>query len=127
MGDIKMRYGNRLRLDVRYPGKPARGLPEPAAEIPVHYMDARLFVACRKPGAGMRLKTRLAEKVTCPACLKLLNLPAPSQQPSCGATAGSTTLSAESAQYQSAKKPIIMQDPPLVVPPRRIRPARGFC
>lgn len=25
MGDIKMHYGNRLRLDVRYPGKPARG------------------------------------------------------------------------------------------------------
>jgi hypothetical protein len=69
MGDVKLNYGNRLRLDVRYPGKPARGLPEPAAEIPVHYMDARLFVACRKPGAGMRLKTRLAEKVTCPAHL----------------------------------------------------------
>lgn len=97
MGDVKLHYGNRLRLDVRYPGKPDRGQPEPLAGAPVHYMDAALFVSCRVRGAGVRLKTRLAEKVTCPACRKILNLPAHPKQPPQGSPAGATTLSAESA------------------------------
>ena len=125
MGDIKLRYGNRLRLDVRYPGKPNNGQPEPLPGTPVHFQWPSGRVACGIHGAGMRHKTKLITHITCPHCLRALNLPAPSQQPSCGATAGSATLSAESAQDPGAKKPIIMQAP-LVVPPRRIRPARGF-
>ena len=96
MGDVKLHYGPRLRLDGRYPGKPARGLPEPAPEIPVHFMTAQLFIACRKPGGAMRLKTSVPGNVTCPKCLKMMNLPAHPKQLSCGAT----TLSAESAQVR---------------------------
>ena len=105
MGDVKLNYGNRLRLDVRYPGKPARGLPEPAAEIPVHYMDARLFVARRKPGGAMRLKTSVPGNVTCPKCLKLMNLPAHPKQSPRGSLTGATGPSVDPA-ICSAKKPI---------------------
>jgi len=97
MGDVKLCYGPRLRLDVRYPGKPARGLPEPAAEIPVHHMNAQLFITCRKPGGAMRLKTSVPGNVTCPKCLKLMNLPAHSKQRPCGSPAGATGLSADPA------------------------------
>ena len=81
----------------RYPSAPATGPVEPGAEIPVHFMNAQLFIACRKPGGAMRLKTSVPGNVTCPKCLKLMNLPAHPKQPSCGAPAGATTLSAESA------------------------------
>ena len=97
MGDVKLHYGNRLRLDVRYPGKPNKGQPEPLPGAPVHYADARLFVACRIRGAGVRLKTQRAGKVTCPACLAKLNLHAHPKQPPCGSPAGATSLSADSA------------------------------
>ena len=94
----------------RYPSAPATGPVEPGAEIPVHFMNAQLFIACRKPGGAMRLKTSVLGNVTCPKCLKLMNLPAHPKQPSCGAPAGGATPSAESAQCLSAKKPsFIMQ------------------
>jgi hypothetical protein len=105
MGDVKLHYGNRLRLDVRYPGKPPRGLPEPAPEIPVHHMNAQLFITCRKPGGAMRLKTSVPGNVTCPKCLKLLNLPAHPKQPPCESPAGATGLAVDPA-ICSAKKPI---------------------
>lgn len=126
MGDVKMHY-QRLRLDVRYPGKPDRGQPEPAPGTPVHFQWPTGRVACGIRGAGMRRKTRLITHITCPHCLRTLNLPAPSQRPPCESPAGSATLSAESAQGLSAKKPsIIMQCPRLVVPPHWPRLMRGF-
>ena len=91
----------------------------------VHLYTPNLFKFCRGPRAGLEKGTHTLAHVTCPDCLKLLNLAHP-KQPPCGSTTGIATLSAESAQYPGAKKPIIMQAP-LVVPPRRIRLARGFC
>ena len=96
MGDVKMHYGARLRLDVRYPGKPDRGQPEPPPGTPVHYADARQIVACRIRGAGVRPQTQRAEKVTCPACLKLLNLAHHKRTP-CESPSGATGLSADPA------------------------------
>ncbi len=84
------------RESTAYRFTPVKGLPEPAADIPVHFMNGEIALACRKPGGAMRLKTSVPGNVTCPKCLKLMNLPAHPKQMSCGAT----TLSAESAQVR---------------------------
>ena len=86
MGDVKM-HSQRLRLDVRYPGKPGCGQPEPLPGAPVHLYTANLFKACRKPKSGLEMGTHDANKVTCPTCLKLVNHPAHPKQPPCGSPA----------------------------------------
>ena len=88
-------YGYHRRLDHPYPAKPWTGSPLPPG-TPVHYIDAGLFVACRIRGSGVRPKTRVPEKVTCPAFLKLLNLAHP-KQPPCGSTTGATGPSVDPA------------------------------
>lgn len=103
MGDVKMHY-NRLRLDVRYPGKPNRGQPEPLPGALVHWLTPALTSPCRTPSVGQRLRTQVLEKVTCPACLKILNLSAHPKQPPCESPAGATGLSADPAGC-AAKKP----------------------
>ncbi|MBZ4194178.1 MAG: hypothetical protein LAE24_07725 [Candidatus Contendobacter sp.] len=54
----------------RYPSAPAKAPQAPPDSVPVHFMDAMLFTVCRISGAGIRLKTSVLGKVTCPACLK---------------------------------------------------------
>ncbi len=38
------------RESTAYRFTPVKGLPEPAADIPVHFMTGEIALACRKPG-----------------------------------------------------------------------------
>lgn len=86
----------RSNINIR-PITPVHGTLEPGPDTPVHYITPAMHVICGVRGPAHRVKSRLLGNVTCPSCLKLLNLPAPSQRPPCGSPDGSTTLSAESA------------------------------
>ena len=92
----------RSNINIR-PMTPVHGTFEPGPDTPVHYITPAMRVICGVRGPAHRVKSRLLGNVTCPACLQLLNLPAPSQRPPCGSPDGSTTLSAESAQTAREK------------------------
>ena len=92
----------RSNINIR-PMTPVHGTLEPPPGATVHFLTPSLTVLCRGFSMGRRLKTKVADKVTCPACLKRMNLSAHSKQPSCGATTGAAGLSAESAQTAREK------------------------
>ena len=101
MGYVKLHYGPRLRLDGRYPGKPNRGQPEPLPNARVHWLTSALTSPCRTPGVGHRPRTQVLEKVTCPTCLKFLNLSLRNlQQPPQGSPPGSVGLAVDPAQVR---------------------------
>ena len=73
----------RSNINIR-PLTPVHGTFEPGPDTPVHYMSPVGRVICGVRGPAHRVKSRLLGNVTCSSCLKLLNLPAPSQRPPCG-------------------------------------------
>ena len=97
----------RSNINIR-PMTPVHGTLEPGPDTPVHYITPAMRVICGVRGAAYRVNSRLLGNVTCPACLQLLNLPAPSQRPPCGATTGAAGLSADPA-LPRAKNPAITQ------------------
>ncbi len=100
----------REKRERRYqtPQKPYFEEPKPGAIV--HFQTPAGRAPCGIRGAGQRRKSQQVGCVTCPACLKLMNLPVPSQQPPCGSPAGDTALSAELA-LSCAKKPVIVESP----------------
>ncbi len=80
-----------MRGQRRYfpPQKPYFEVPKPGAIV--HFWLPSGRVPCGIRGAGQRLKSKQVGCVTCPACLKLMNPPFPSQQPPCGSPAGDSS------------------------------------
>ena len=109
--DGRMNYESRLGMERRvfksaYPLTPIEQPRMSGDGGPVHLYTPSLYKICRSKKSGLQLGTHDRGKVTCKACLKLMNLSAHSKQPPCGSPAGDTALSAEPAS-PCAKKPII--------------------
>lgn len=60
------------RESTTYPLTLIKGQRGPPPGYIVHFLTPRLAVLCNRPGAWFCPKTKVPEKVTCPACLKKL-------------------------------------------------------
>ena len=91
--DGRMNYESRLGMERRvfksaYPLTPIEQPRMSGDGGPVHLYTPSLYKICRSKKSGLQLGTHDRGKVTCKACLKLMNLSVPHQQPPCGSPAG---------------------------------------
>lgn len=56
----------------RRPRSPTHGTREQPPGAIVHFQKPNLAVLCRGFSFGLRLQTKVPEKVTCPNCLRLM-------------------------------------------------------